>query len=73
VEPGNVWGPVPPEDQVTPDPAYGRYENNRYLDYDPGFADYANGDIQLSRGAAARLGVEWIDLSKIGATARDLG
>jgi hypothetical protein len=68
VEPESPWGPLPPEDQITPDPVYGRYENNQYLDYDPGFADYANDDFQLSRDAAARLGIEWIDLSKIGAT-----
>jgi hypothetical protein len=66
VDPKSPWGPMPPEEGITPDPIYGRYENNRYLDYDPGFADYANGDVQLSKEAAELLGVEWIDLSKIG-------
>jgi hypothetical protein len=68
VDPKSPWGPMPPEDQVIPDPFYGRYENNQYLTSDPGFADYANGDIQLSQEAAAQLGIEWIDLSKIGAS-----
>jgi hypothetical protein len=71
VEPESRWGPILPEEQLTPDPLYGRYENNQYLDYDPGFADYANGDIQLSRDVAERLGIEWIDLSKMGAKTRN--
>jgi hypothetical protein len=66
--PESSAGPMPPEEEITPDPIYGRYENNQYLDYDPGFADYANGDVQLSQEAAAQLGIEWIDLSKIGAS-----
>jgi hypothetical protein len=68
VDPKSPWGPMPPEEEITPDPLYGRYENNQYLTYDPGFVDYANGDIQLSKEAAAQLGIEWIDLSKIGAS-----
>jgi hypothetical protein len=67
-DPHGASGLLPPDDQVTPDPAYGRYGNNRYLSYDPGFADYASGDVQLSKEAADRLGVEWIDMSKIGST-----
>jgi hypothetical protein len=67
VEPFDPWGPIPPEDGITPDPIYGRLKNNQYLGYDPGFADYANGDIQLTKEAATQLGIDWIDLSKIGA------
>jgi uncharacterized repeat protein (TIGR02543 family) len=71
VEPGSRWGPIPSGEGITPDPTYGRLKNNPYLDYDPGFEDYANGDIQLSKEAATLLGIEWVDLSRIGARALD--
>jgi hypothetical protein len=60
--------PMPPESEVSPDPLYGRYENNRYLEYDPGFVDYAKGNVQLTQAAAVQLGIEWVDLSKIGSS-----
>jgi uncharacterized repeat protein (TIGR02543 family) len=60
--------PMPPEDEVSPDPVYGRYENNRYLEYDPGLIDYAGYFSQLTKEAAALLGIEWVDLSAIGST-----
>jgi hypothetical protein len=65
--PQHPWSPLPPKERITPDPIYGRYENNRYLDRDPGFVNYAGGNIQLTKKAAADLGIEWVDLSKIGA------
>ncbi|MDR2493451.1 MAG: hypothetical protein LBD25_08365 [Coriobacteriales bacterium] len=54
-------------DAPTPDPLYGSYGNNRYLTSDPGFVDYAGGNAQLTQEAADSLGINWIDLSKIGA------
>ena len=68
-DPYGANGLLPPEDQVTPDPVYGRYGNNRYMDYDPGFADYAGGNVQISKEVCENLGIEWIDLSQIGARA----
>ena len=70
-DPMHPWSPLPSEDKITPDPVYGRYGNNRYLDNDPGFVNYAGGNIQLTKKAAADLGIEWIDLSKIGAKAKN--
>ena len=49
------------------DPKYGKIENNHYTDSDPGFANYRGYDFQLSDKAAARLGIQAIDMSKIGA------
>ena len=59
--------PMPQDDEITTEPRFGRYENNRYIDFDPGFADYSAGNIQLTEAAAKELGLEWVDLSKIGA------
>jgi hypothetical protein len=67
LDPRHPWSPLPPEGAVVADHVYGCYENNRYLDHDPGFADYLGGDVQLSPEAAGRLGIEWVDLSLIGA------
>ena len=49
------------------DPRYGKIENNHYTDIDPGFADYRNFDFQLSKNAAKALGIQAINMSKIGA------
>jgi hypothetical protein len=59
--------PLPPDSLVVSDPLYGSYGNNRYLTHDPGFASYQTGDVQLSKAAAEDLGIEWIDVSAIGA------
>ena len=48
------------------DPKYGGFGNNHYFTSDPGFVDYKNYDFQLTRDAARRLGVAWIDMGKIG-------
>ncbi|MCL2057714.1 MAG: S-layer homology domain-containing protein [Oscillospiraceae bacterium] len=65
---GDFLRPMPPDGAVAPDPRYGGiYGNNRYISYNPGFADYAGGNIQLTEAAAAGLGIEWIDLGAIGA------
>ena len=58
---------LPADDLVKVDPVYGRYGNNRYLSSDPGFVNYAGGDVQLTPAAADALGIEWIDMSLIGA------
>jgi hypothetical protein len=52
---------------VSVDVKYGRVENNHFLYADPGFADAHGYDFQLSRNAAAAYGVEWLEMSKIGA------
>jgi hypothetical protein len=57
-------GELPPEMDV--DPKYGGFGNNHYFTSDPGFADYRNYDFQLSKETAQKLGVEWIDMEKIG-------
>jgi hypothetical protein len=57
-------GELPP--MMDADPKYGRFGNNHYFTSDPGFADYRNYDFQLTKEAADNLGVEWIDMSKIG-------
>jgi hypothetical protein len=48
------------------DKKYGQIANNLFFDVDPGFADYARQDFQFSQATAAQLGVQWIDMSKIG-------
>jgi hypothetical protein len=48
------------------DEKYGKIENNLLFDKDPGFADYFGKDFQLSEDTAKKLGVPWIDMSKIG-------
>jgi hypothetical protein len=53
-------------DGATLDPKYGSISNNHFFDQDPGFANLRAGDLQLSSAAAAALGIEAIDMSKIG-------
>jgi hypothetical protein len=48
------------------DPKYGKYGNNRFFTSDPGFVDFERYDFQLTKEAAKKYGVEWIDMSKIG-------
>jgi hypothetical protein len=48
------------------DEKYGRIENNLFFDADPGFADFDGKDFQLSKKTAKGLGVDWIDMSRIG-------
>ena len=57
-------GILPPSMPI--DPKYGRYENNHYFTTDPGFVNLEGYNFQLTQEAAQRLGVEWIDMSKIG-------
>ena len=46
---------------------YGLIDNNLYFTEDIGFEDYKSKNYQLSKAAAERLGIEWMDLRKIGA------
>jgi hypothetical protein len=57
-------GILPPHMPV--DPKYGRFANNHFFTADPGFVDLEGYDFQLTKEAAQRLGVEWIDMGKIG-------
>ena len=50
------------------DPKYGRISNNNYLFHDPGFPSVSNRNFQLSQEIANRYGMEWLDMSKIGAS-----
>ncbi|MDR1070643.1 MAG: cell wall-binding repeat-containing protein, partial [Gracilibacteraceae bacterium] len=52
---------------VEADAKYGRVENNHFLYADPGFTRARDHNFQLSRQTAAQYGVEWLDMSKIGA------
>ncbi len=54
-------------EEVAVDTKYGRVENNHFLYGDPGFADAAKYDFQLSESAAAEYGVERLDMSAVGA------
>ncbi|MDR0838753.1 MAG: right-handed parallel beta-helix repeat-containing protein, partial [Oscillospiraceae bacterium] len=56
----------PPLADAPVDEKYGKIENNLLFDTDPGFADYAAKDFQLSKDTAKKLGVEWLDMGKIG-------
>ena len=56
-------------DYVPADPKYGKVDNNRFFFSDPGFADADGYDFQLSEEAAALYGFEWLDMSRIGASA----
>ncbi|MDR0905305.1 MAG: right-handed parallel beta-helix repeat-containing protein [Oscillospiraceae bacterium] len=64
----NSWDgrTFPPLADAPLDEKYGKIENNLLFDKDPGFADYAGKDFQLPEATAKKLGVEWIDMSKIG-------
>ena len=53
---------------VSVDPKYGKIGNNRYLFHDPGFASVSNRNFQLTEEVAHSFGMEWIDMSKIGAS-----
>lgn len=53
-------------ERVAADGRYGRVENNYFLYNDPGFADAACYDFQLSRETCAALGIDWIDMASIG-------
>ena len=53
---------------VSVDPKYGKISNNNYLFHDPGFPSVTNRNFQLSQAIANRYGMEWLDMSKIGAT-----
>jgi hypothetical protein len=64
----NDWAgrAFPPLANAPLDEKYGKIENNLLFDKDPGFADYAGKDFQLSKDTAKKLGVEWLDMSRIG-------
>ncbi|MDR2036977.1 MAG: right-handed parallel beta-helix repeat-containing protein [Bacteroidales bacterium] len=53
--------------EVSVDPRYGNISNNHYLTHDPGFPGVANRNFQLSREVTNRYGMEWIDMSTMGA------
>jgi hypothetical protein len=48
------------------DAVYGFNEPPIQIDHDPGFADFAGYDFQLSPETAKAFGMEWLDMSKIG-------
>ncbi|MDR0861390.1 MAG: right-handed parallel beta-helix repeat-containing protein [Oscillospiraceae bacterium] len=56
----------PPLADAPTDEKYGKIENNLLFDTDLGFADYGAKDFQLTEETAKKLGVDWIDMSKIG-------
>ncbi|MDR1159241.1 MAG: S-layer homology domain-containing protein, partial [Syntrophomonadaceae bacterium] len=58
---------LPDSATIPTDVKYGRVENNHFLYDDPGFASMQNYDFQLSQETAAEYGIEWLDMSKIGA------
>jgi hypothetical protein len=69
-EPKN--GPVPPPmtDSSPVDPEYGKIHNNHYFEKDGEalFENYVKRDFRLTSAAAKKLGIQSIDMGKIGAS-----